>query len=218
VGATVRVDSRVFQAPLPEVVFVDPGDREIVVEAPGHVRHRERVRIDPGDSVPLRILLVRQESAPVVVNVPQTEAAASEPQSSPAFAGGHAEAPSARKPVLLTGVALTAASAAFSGMSFYMSNSYRDDAFATRDDIANSDHSTCYQPKADVAEQCADMNSSIDNYRTWRTTGQVGAVAAGAFGVSTLAIWLLWPENRSEYSASIRPNSQGVSVDVSANW
>jgi hypothetical protein len=177
-GASIFVDEEVVgRTPLPDPLYLDPGDHVITARpaSPERASLRLEVRVQPGDAL---------ESYLRFANAGATKTADSE---TPPIAGsGESNKLEARTvvPLALGGLSVIAGGI---GLAFSIKASAAEDAAA---DWALRTGGNCDVPNA----ACAGLADARERRNDANRVANVAWISAGVFGVSALVTALFWPK------------------------
>jgi hypothetical protein len=216
--AVVSLDGRTLgEAPLPAALWVDPGPHLVeartvsgrlatqqVTVLAGEVKHIELVPMAT-PSADAQSFEQPEASRTGAIPVAQANAKAIVPEKS---------ATSARVPVLVGGIALTAVALGVGVAYGLKAESASDDAASltakiTEEAIAHGQEglaesaSACSVDHTAIAADCKELGVKVDSARGARSTATVAFVAAGILGAATVAAYLLWPRSDASSAASV---------------
>ncbi len=198
---------------LRDELWLAPGTHHLYVVAEGREGPVQTVDVKVGD-----VRIIRLERAGTTPGSPAPSTAGtvalapSNAENAPperARAGSGVEA---RTIVLIGGAALTAAAAGV-GLAFTLqANGKENDVKTLQSQLAQSgdpsltgSSSQCRPPSGEPPKACTDLREALDAMDTARHRATGSFIAAGAFGVATVATYFLWPaeEKKSERSGRL---------------
>jgi|GEM_PF-1516220 len=192
-GVRVLVDdTEVGYAPLPDHLYLEPGEHTFKVIGPGYQPATQTISLQAGNAS--TILFRLKVEAPPVLAAP-----------APATAGSfELQAPSAyprsktRTWALIGGSAATAVSLGLGiGYAFHAESLEHDgDAISAVIVSASGDvpaKSQCFQPSGDLKLLCDRLRSTRLDQTRATNTSRGALIVAGTLGAATVATYLLWP-------------------------
>jgi hypothetical protein len=188
---------------LRDELWLAPGPHHFHVVADGREGPAQTVTIKLGD---VQVVRLERTVAPAIAPAPSpssTSVALVPPatESRPPEQDDSRQSSGARTIVLISGAALTAAAAA-AGLAFTLqANGKEDDVELLQRELAASgdpnltgSSSQCRPPSGEPPKGCTDLRDALDAMDTARHRATGSFIAAGAFGVATIATYLLWPD------------------------
>jgi hypothetical protein len=222
-GATIYVDGRrVAEAPLNRELYLSPADHEVYAEKDGKRSALRTVRSVAGSKLSFELVV----STPPNTQAPSASPAGMLQPSAVAQVAPSDEpspGPSLRTPMLVGGVALTLASAAFGTVYVLKSNAASDDAQRVLQEAED-----VRDPSVDPASVCAveerpqacdEATARLSDKNHFRNVAIAGFVATGVFAVATTTTYWLWPSDgrasssrRAVFAPTFAPRFAGVTV------
>jgi hypothetical protein len=185
-GAEIAIDGqRVGTAPLDNEIFLDPGEHEIVVTAPGHQAGRRSLEVTAGEGRSVTMALAPDKAEPAPSPV-----APSEPAPAPTVIHRSSWIP------VYIGGALTVAGVA-AGVGFGLARASNDDEQRSLLEGLNEDE--CAGPAAPPA--CARLPGLSESYDRNSALSVAGYVTAGVAGIGTIAYFLIARPDQARRSA-----------------
>ncbi|MFT3775098.1 MAG: PEGA domain-containing protein [Minicystis sp.] len=180
-GASIWIDgARSGESPLPDDVFVDPGDHTVEARLDGYTAAVQQVHVEKGNAAAVTLTLV-----PVVKQAPPVDPT---PTVAPV-----------KRRSLIPGLALGAVSVVglAGGIAFIsMSSSSKSEAEAMSQSIVGN-HQSCVGGAGNYdAARCGPLNDKAKAYATYHNVA-VGAFIAGGIAAAGTAAYFLWPSKRA---------------------
>jgi hypothetical protein len=191
---------------LRDELWLAPGSHHLYIVADGREGPVQKVDIKVSDVQIIRLeRATATAAAPSASPPPGSVATVALPPSNTESSSPEKDQPAgpgveARTVVLITGAALTAAAAGV-GLAFTLqANGKENDVKALQTQLAGSEDpnltgtsSQCRPPSGEPPKACTDLREALDAMDTARHRATGSFIAAGAFGVATIATYFLWP-------------------------
>jgi hypothetical protein len=204
-GAEIFVDSvRVGTAPLPAVVFVEPGKRRIAARVNGE-SSEQFVNAEAGKDYVAELTLQAGLVLPFETDGPPAGAL---PPPVPGVVSGGAEPPPAtdqsrsvqpRTIALWSGVGVTAVAAGVGLIFALKGSSANSDA---KDHAQTLPPGSC--PSPENATSCAALEDSLSDRESANKIANISFVVAGVAAVATATMFFVWPRRRAETARHVQ--------------
>ncbi|HKO51518.1 MAG TPA: hypothetical protein VJV79_27605 [Polyangiaceae bacterium] len=208
-GAEIFVDNlRVGVAPLPDPLFLEPGNRQLAARLEGKV-DGQRLNAEAGKEYTLQFSLRAAEPplAPAIAAVQVGSEAPSSKQEAPKDSPDYT-------PAIVAGS--VGAAALVSGIVFILQSSRQ---LNERDDqLAQLPGSNQCGPQSPYGAQCAEIASLSSSAKTLQSLSIAAFGIAAAAGVTTVVLWPRTPEHgQVGMRALVLPSSAGLDVFTGLN-
>jgi hypothetical protein len=206
-GAEIYVDGlRVGIAPLPSVIFVDPGPRTLTARLNGQAAE-QALTAEVGKDYEAQLMFGAQST---MVTVPPVSSGLASTPNPPPDTGERAR-PN-WTPVLVSGGLAVVAAAIGTGFVLDAKSAKKSGQQELSDARAQGGSYPC-SPGTPLVSACASIQDNEDHRRSSLKVATVSFVAAGVFTASAVASYIIWarPTSRdSRVAGWISPGSAGV--------
>jgi len=198
-GAKIVVDGRdVGQAPLPDVVFVDPGTRVIEARLAGHDDVLRTVQVEKGSSQDVSLMLVPKVGG------------------GGGIIGGGGGGAKKSLPVIVVGAGLAAVGIGTGIGLIVAAGSQNADALKLRDSMPEAVCNTAHPQHGTYTTTCGQLKDQLRKTDTFYNVGAGVLVAGGVIAAGTV-VYALWPQKKStqmglEVLPTVAPTFAGFSA------
>jgi tetratricopeptide (TPR) repeat protein len=225
-GATIYVEGkRLAEAPLNRELYLSPADHEVYAEKDGRRSALRTVRSVAGSKLSFELTVWTPAATRTPSSVPDSTV---QPSAVPRVAplAEPSSGSSLRTPILITGAALTLASAAFGTAYVLRSNAARDDATRALQEAEEvSDPSINRESACAIKERppaCDEATARLSDESHFRNVAIAGFLGTGVLAAATATTYWLWPGSGTTASSrravvvpTLVPRFAGVTVSGS---